>query len=481
MISPTDLRADTGVQGALESRLKTLLEFFQANKNVIPFFDELHTLLNTEDPSTQVLSTALKPAMARGAFRCIGATTSREYARFITSDEAMKRRFNQLLIPEPTEAQTLTILQGLRSALVAGEPRELGITVPDETLGQCVALTTRYQRTEYQPAKSINLLSQVITERVYQLQTARETRKEIAPRDIAAWFSDRTGIPVGALDERQDGFFEHLGSALRGEVFGQDDAIETVVSWLALQARGWLSPIRPRGRFLFIGPPGVGKTELAVQLADKLIRDRSAVIVRNMADFGDQAAKAAWQGAPPGYVGFGTVSTVYSEVMVRPYSVVILDSFETMHESLVDVVRDMLDGSGQDAQGRRVDFSQCIFVLTSNAVPVQLDGGDEATRALLLGLGGSWRPEVVDRIDRVVCFKRMTSDALKNVLRRTLARRKALAARPLPSELDDEKVQAEILQASSGPDGPSARMLERVLARWFITRASAKEALVHSH
>lgn len=473
-ISPTDLRADTGVQGALEARIQKLLHFFQENKQVIPFFDEVHTLLNTEDQSTRVLATAIKPAMARGAFRCIGATTGKEYARFITSDEAMKRRFVQLVIPEPDEAQTRTIVDGVLSQLLEGQPEALNISVRRDALESAVAVTTRYLRSEYQPAKSINLLRQVVMERVYRLLTAREQRTEIDAADIGSWFSRRTGIPVDALNDRSSGYYRHLRAELAANVFGQDRAIEQVVSWLEVQGSGWLDPRRPRGRFLFLGPSGVGKSELALQLAEKLMNDRSSVITRSMGDFSDQSARSTWQGAAPGYIGFGTTSTVYNEVLVRPYSVIVLDEFEKAHETLTELLLAMLDGYGQDAQGKRVDFSQCVFVMTSNAYASDLAScSEEELREALLDYGGVWQPQLLDRIDRIVPFSTLAPQTLARILARTIQKRQRAAARPLPEELLTPHVQQEILATASTGSSGSARRLERVLADWLIAHTRA--------
>jgi ATP-dependent Clp protease ATP-binding subunit ClpA len=242
-----------------------------------------------------------------------------------------------------------------------------------------------------------------------------------------------------------------------------------------MNARGWVDPRRPRGRFLFLGPPGVGKTELALALADEVMKDRGSLVVKNMAEFKGESARSRFMGADPGYVGFGETPTIYSRVMMRPYSVVVLDEFEKAHPSLADPLLSVLDGSAEDSQGRTVDFAQCVFVMTSNAidVPSDEDAPEEALRHALRELGGIWQPPLVDRLDRIVLFRPLDSETLLRILDGLVARRRAEAVHPLPEGIDTEEARREILGwATETAGAASARGLERALLRWLVTTSA---------
>jgi ATP-dependent Clp protease ATP-binding subunit ClpA len=473
-ISATDLKAGMGVQGALESRVQKMLQFFKENPNVVPFFDEIHTLLNTEDPTSQILANALKPAMARRDFRCIGASTNKEYARFVIGDEAMKRRFVQIQIPEPSPEATCKILAGIAAkSILKGQAENLGVSLTPTAIETTVSITNDFLRSERQPAKSINLLLEVVEERIYKLQTEQESRTLVEDEDIADWFSRRSKIPVDSLDRSRSEYYTQLEVQLKKAVLGQNQAIEMVCSWLKLMSSGWLDNQKPRGRFLFLGPPGVGKTELAKQLASEVMHGDGSMIERNMADFSGQTAKTRWQGSDPGYVGFGTTSTVYSEVTMNPYSVVVLDEFEKAHESMCEPLLSVLDGSGEDSQGRKADFSQCIFILTSNALMEIEEGmdGDEEIRKKLISIGGIWNPALVDRLDGIVFFNQLDLKTLGGILDLMIGRREKSASRPMPAELQENKTRELILSWAAEGGQPSARRLDRALSRWLINWA----------
>jgi ATP-dependent Clp protease ATP-binding subunit ClpA len=477
MISPVNMLAGTGGRGELEGRLDKLLAFFRKNPTVIPFFDEIHTLLDTDDPSARTIATTLKPPMASGLFRCIGATTDKEYARFIASDEAMNSRFTKLLLPEPDVETSTKIIEGAIGNLTPARARELGITMPHEVIRAAVKLTAVYQRSDRLPRKAIRLVRNVFTEKTYAVQTSTSPMsREITSADVAKTFSGLSGIPVDDLDEERADFYVRLREKLSGHVKGQGQAIDGVTSWLSLHSSGWVDSRRPRGRFLFLGPPGVGKTELALRLAEEVMRDRGSLIVKNMAEFKGEGARTKFMGADPGYVGFGQTSTIYSRIMMRPYSVVVLDEFEKAHPELSDPLISVLDGQAEDAQGRFVDFSQCVFVMTSNALTRELDegAGEEGLRRALLKMGGIWSPPLVDRIDRIVLFNPLDEGALFQILGALIEARRKVANKPLPKEIDEDETRQQILAwATEGGHAASARRLERALLRWLMERASA--------
>lgn len=476
-ISPMNLLAGTGGRGELEARLNELLDFFRVNPNVIPFFDEVHTLLDTDDPSARTIATALKPPMAAGIFRCIGATTDQEYVRFISGDEAMNSRFDKILIAEPDHESALKIIKGSLGGILSGKAREKGVEVLDEAIKAAIRITAQYQKNDRLPRKAIRLLGRVVAETVYQSQVAEAAEApSIDAPQVAAVFSDLTGIPMSDLDSDRPAYFRELADRLSQRVRGQMTAIEAVTSWLSIQSSGWVDPRRPRGRFLYLGPPGVGKTQLAMALAEEVMRDRGSLVVKNMAEYKGDGAKSRFMGADPGYVGFGQTATIYNKVMMRAYSVVVLDEIEKAHAELADPLLSVLDGSGEDSQGRRVDFSQCIFVLTSNSLQslCQESLTENEIRRALLDLGGIWTPPMVDRLDRIVVFRPLTADVLSQILDDLIDERRRQASRSLPPELDDPACRAAILAwALEGTGGTeiSARGLERALLRWLTEAA----------
>jgi ATP-dependent Clp protease ATP-binding subunit ClpC len=488
MIEATDILGGTSGRGELEARIKDMLVFFRKNPSVIPFFEEIHRLLDTDDPSSRAVATALKPPMANGLFRCVGCTTDKEYARFVASDDAMNSRFRKILLPEPDHATALRIIEGSRPNLLRGRAREKGIELTEEAIETAVRVTATYQRGDRLPRKAINLLSTVISEKVYELDMAgdgAEPARAVNGADVARLFSEISGIPVDALDEGRPAHYRRLAGQLSERIKGQNPPIESVTAWLALQASGWVDQRRPRGRFLFLGPPGVGKTELALSLAEEVMRDRGSVIVLSMADYQGEGARSKFMGADPGYIGFGQTPTIYSRVMMRPFSVVILDEFEKSDASLSNPLLSIFDGWGVDSQGRSVDFSQCIFVMTSNALALGLPPGtadldsdriDEHLRQALRLEGGIWTAPLVDRIDRICLFRPLAEETLLEILTGLVEARRKLASRPLPPELDDPSARREILaDAVSGGESSSARRLERALMRWLSLRAGAAE------
>jgi ATP-dependent Clp protease ATP-binding subunit ClpA len=486
-IQPTDLLAGTGGRGKLESRLNDMLDFFRSNKHVVPFFDEVHTLFDAKDPTMQIVATAVKPAMATGQFRCIGATTDHEYARYIAGDEALSSRFTRLLIAEPDESATVEILGRSIANILSPQARGLSLKIPTSTIEAAVRVSTRYQRSDCQPRKSIKLLKAAVAEKTYALMVSADVSKDptLSERDIVGTFSDMSGIPAYELAEDRSPYFAQLRGRLNERVVGQTGAVNTIVEWLRVQANGWLQADKPRGRFLFVGPSGVGKSELARAIADEVIRDRGSVISRNMAEYAGEASRSRFMGSDPGYKGFGETATVYSEVLMRPYSVVIFEDINRAHPSVVEPLLSILDGRGEDAQGRTVDFSQCIFVLTAasdqaiqNGVATQRpnddhrshDSSDDSIRRSLLASGGDWSPALLERIDRICEFKPLDRNGLLAVLERALSKRKARAAVPLPVEVDDEAIRNQIVDmAIEGQKSSSAGRIERALTL-FLAR-----------
>lgn len=476
MITATNLLAGTGERGGLEQKIEQMLAFFRKNPLVIPFFDEVHTLLNTEDEASRVIATALKPPMARGQFRCIGATTDREFARFIAADEAMNSRFSRILVPEPGHEDAAKMISGTLSNLFDAGTPAAKVRILPEAIQAAVKLSARYLRSDRLPRKGVRLLRMAVAEKAYAVATGAASEGPTTEQDVAATLSDLSGIPIDSLvdDESAAG---RLREDLR-RIRGQASAVNAVVSWLRMQSCGWLDPRRPRGRFLFLGPPGVGKTELAMQLAESVMRDRGSLVVKNMAEYKGEGSRSKFMGADPGYVGFGQTPTIYSKIMMRPFSVVVLDELEKAHPELTDPLLSVLDGYAEDSQGRWVDFSQCIFVMTSNAIQIPAPSrlNEDLIRRALVAQGGMWQPALVDRIDRVVLFNALDEAALLEILGDMVERRKRSAAKPLPERINSPEAREEILREATREGPSSARGMERSLTRWLILEGRRAES-----
>ena len=479
-ISRVEIMAGTGARGELEERLQGMLTFLSKNPGVVAFFDEIHSLLDQDDVNGRNIATAFKELMANGIVRCIGATTDQEYARHIARDAALSSRFTKIAIPEPTDSATVTILAGLGPTLLGPKGGIYNVSFSADAIRRCVQITTRFQRGDRQPRKSIRLLKRAGFEVLHALQAGEPNRTPIVTaEDVAHTFGDMTDIPLDQLRENADVVSDSLTSALNIKIRGQEAAIGAVTSWLRIHSYGWVNPRRPRGRFVFLGPPGVGKTELALRLAELVMQERSSIIVKNMGEYKGEGAKSKFMGSEPGYIGYGETSTVYSRVMMRPYSVVVLDEIEKAHRDLSDVLLSILDGAGEDGQGRWVDFSQCIFVMTSNAVTV--DTGtltEQNLRESLLGLGGIWTAPFLDRIDRVVLFQPLNRRVLGEILDQMIADRRHDASQPIPAELDEARTREEILSSATTLHGAnSARGLDRALLRWLVERSESQRQL----
>ena len=489
------LVAGTRFRGDFEERLKRVIdEVKDTRNNLILFLDELHTLVGagaTGAESGMDASNMLKPALARGDLRVIGATTLTEYRTSIEKDAALARRFQPVLVPEPGVEDTIEILRGLRDSYEAHHQ----VRFTDEALVAAAELSDRYIADRFLPDKAIDLIDQAgarvrlrvvapgtnrreLEKRLEQLKRDKEQavsdedfekasrlRDEIhtlsidlspstdgaslpavSLKDVAEVVSRSTGIPVAQLTEEERDRLLRLEGHLHERVIGQDEAVAAVSEAVRRSRAGLSDPERPVGSFLFLGPTGVGKTELARALAEALFGDRDRMVRLDMSEFQERHTVSRLVGAPPGYVGYDEAGQLTEAVRRRPYTVVLLDEIEKAHPDLFNVLLQVLDdGRLTDSQGRTVSFRHAVLIMTSNvgselivghrqalgfvsvAPPDSFEGGpDSQTRIpagadpslrdqLMRRLREQFRPEFLNRIDEVIVFQRLEAEQLRQI------------------------------------------------------------------
>lgn len=424
-LSLSSIVAGTQHRGEFEDRLQKIMKEVEKNPDVILFIDEIHTIVGAgASGSGMSAANILKPALARGEFPCIGSTTLDEYRKFIEKDSALERRFQPVLISEPTEEETLQILKGLKNNFELHH----GVTFTEKALINAVKLSVRYLPDRNLPDKAIDLIDEAaakVKTKTISLPL-KEDKIEISGEDIAEVVSSWTQIPVKKITQEETEKILHLEEILKEKIVGQDDAVRIISQTIQMIKTGLIGMNRPLGVFMFVGPTGVGKTYLAKTLADFLFGSEKEIIRVDMSEYMEKHTVSKLIGAPPGYVGYEDEGQLTKKVRAKPYSVILLDEIEKAHPEIFDIFLQVFDeGRLTDAKGRTVNFCNTIIIMTSNLGTEKLmdlseDKIEEARLEVLKAVRKHFRPEFINRIDEVIFFNPLKKDALAKIVKLSL-------------------------------------------------------------
>jgi ATP-dependent Clp protease ATP-binding subunit ClpC len=437
------LVAGTKYRGEFEGRIKRILdEVKRSAREIILFIDELHALVGAGAAEGSLdLSSMIKPELARGELQCIGATTFDEYRKHIETDSALERRFQPVTVAEPTIEEAAAILRGLRQRYAEHH----GVSITEGAIDAAATLSARYIVDRFLPDKAIDLIDEASS------SVALRGGAIVDVADIAAIVSKWTGIPQGALTEEQSRTLLALEASLGKRVVGQDAAIASVAQAIRRGRAGLKDPRKPVGGFLFVGPSGVGKTELARALAAELFGGEDALVRIDLTEYTESHTVSRLLGAPPGYAGHDEPGQLTEPVRRRPYCVVLFDEFEKAHGDVAAILLQILDdGRVTDAKGRAVDFRHAIVILTSNADPNELEM--------------YVRPELINRIDDVVHFNRLGDREIEAIVELQMhAVASRLGALRVSIVLSDDA--RRFLALESVAAGSGGRYVARTIAR----------------
>ena len=418
--------AGTKYRGDFEDRVKCIIKEVQRAGDVIVFIDELHTIVGAGSAEGAIdAANILKPALGRGEIQVIGATTPEEYRKHIEKDAALERRFQPVNVPEPDGECCERMLLALRGSLEAHH----GLRITDEAVSAAIRLSTRYICDRYLPDKALDLLDEAASRVRVEGSPART---QVEASDVAEVVSAWTGVPASAITEPESERLLRLEEALHRRVVGQDEAVSAVARAIRRGRVGLADPRRPLGSFLFLGPTGVGKTELCRALAEAVYGDEEALIRLDMSEYMEKHAVSKLIGSPPGYVGYGEGGQLTERVRRRPWSVVLFDEIEKAHEDVYNLLLQIMeDGRLTDSEGRRADFRSTIVVMTSNVGAKAItenrpalgfsgaarDGDGAVREAVMAELRQTFRPEFLNRVDDAIVFRRLTSADVRRIAR----------------------------------------------------------------
>jgi ATP-dependent Clp protease ATP-binding subunit ClpC len=532
--------AGTKYRGQFEERLKAIMNEIAQNKNIILFIDELHTLVGAGAAEGAIdASNMLKPALARGELQCVGASTLNEYRKYIEKDGALERRFQPIIIDPPTVDEAIEILKGIRKHYEDHHK----IVIPDETLISAAKLSERYITDRFLPDKAIDVIDEAgararlatqvpppevaglkeslvelankkdqairdqdfekaaelrdseremqatIRRKQEEWEQERKTHRPVIDEDAVGFIVSRwTGIPVARLREAETERLVHMEDELHARVVGQDEAIRAISRAIRRSRAGLKDPHRPIGSFIFSGPTGVGKTELARALAEFLFADRDALIRVDMSEYMEKFSVSRLIGAPPGYVGYEDSGTLTKAVRRRPYSVVLLDEIEKAHPDVFNILLQVLDeGRLTDNYGRVIDFKNTVIIMTSNL------GARDITKGKALGfhprdessayetmrnrvkdeIERAFNPEFLNRVDDVIVFHPLTREQIGQIVHIMLKEvRDRLAEESLRLKMTDAAL--EFLVDHGYDEKFGARPLRRAIQKYMEDPLSEK-------
>ena len=413
------LLAGTKYRGDFEERVKSVLRDVKRAGDVILFIDELHTIIGAGSAEGAIdAANILKPALGRGEVQIIGATTPEEYRRHIEKDAALERRFQPVKVTEPGREQTLEMLQSLRPAL----EKHHRVSLDEEALTAAYELSVRYINDRFLPDKAIDLLDEAAA-----AVHVEGGRRPVTAADVAQVVSLWTEIPLSSLDESESQRLQGLEEQLKQRIIGQDEAVSAVARAIRRSRVGLKDPRRPVGSFLFLGPTGVGKTELCRALAATVYGDENAMIRLDMSEYMEKHSVSRLIGSPPGYVGYEDGGQLTEKVRRKPWSVVLFDEIEKAHEDVWSILLQIMDdGHLTDATGRRVDFSNTVIVMTSNIgaktitenrpalgfADSQRRDEEDMNQKVMAELRATFRPEFLNRVDETIVFHRLSDEHL---------------------------------------------------------------------
>lgn len=504
----------TGIRGQFEERMQKLMEEIRKREDIILFIDEIHEIVGAGSASDGNMDAGniLKPALARGELQLVGATTLNEY-RIIEKDAALERRMQPVKVDEPTVNETITILKGIQKKYEDYHH----VQYTDAAIEAAATLSNRYIQDRFLPDKAIDLLDEagskmnltlnfvdpkVIDQRLIEAENLKSQATREEDFEKAAYFRDqiakykemqkkkitdqdtpiisektiehiieqKTNIPVGDLKEKEQSQLIHLAEDLKSHVIGQDDAVDKIAKAIRRNRVGLGTPNRPIGSFLFVGPTGVGKTELSKQLAIELFGSADSMIRFDMSEYMEKHSVAKLVGAPPGYVGYDEAGQLTEKVRHNPYSLILLDEVEKAHPDVMHMFLQVLDdGRLTDGQGRTVSFKDAIIIMTSNAGTGKTEAsvGFGATRegrtnSVLGELGNFFSPEFMNRFDGIIEFKALSKDNLLQIVELMLADvNKRLSSNNIRLDVTD-KVKEKLVDLGYDPK-MGARPLRRTI------------------
>lgn len=420
--------AGTKYRGDFEKRLKSIINEASSNPDIILFIDEFHTIVGAGGAQGSLdAANILKPALARGELQCIGATTMDEFAKIVEKDGALDRRFQKIVVEPNDIQQSITILENLKPNYEDFHK----VTYSDEAIEACVRLTDRYITDKSLPDKAIDALDEAGSMIRLNLTKDKRTGNIVDAEDIATVVSKMTGIPVNKVAESEGNRIMKMKGRLQSRIIGQDDAIEKVVRAIQRNRAGLKDPNRPIGTFLFFGPTGVGKTQLAKCLAEYLFDSQENMVRIDMSEYMEKFTVSRLVGAPPGYVGYEEGGQLSERVRRKPYCVVLLDEIEKAHPDIFNILLQVLDeGRLTDSNGRVVSFRNTIVIMTSNVGSRELDeygsgvgfatSGKSVSKnrqsVLEKAIRKSFPPEFINRVDERIFFNALTKEDIEKII-----------------------------------------------------------------